>query len=1012
MSKKKNLNKPVAITILIISLLVAMCILGILGTPGLSVASFLIGTFGLAVYAYTMCAILVSLTLLFGFRISVSFGTAIRYIGVIFAIIFVLHTATSVELIGELSYFNYAYACYTSVDTAGGLMMALITYVPMRYLGFWLTMLIGVALTILLIATMVVPAIRKKQSQKGHNIKPVKRATPNLTDFADFNTANSTQVVGEELAIFSDKDIKRESEVSNNNSQEFDIMYPNKPQIIEEYQFGVAPTDERTEEMRREDAYRSLFDFRDTYRSPDCDTPNEPYQNQTEDTPIEDRQIDEYISTDNSYRSYTNNYRMDEIEKNRAAQNNARQEQAFNELFGEPTIDSATQPRTYNDSFANWVINNQDSEVDTQVNEDESVSSDPNNFEGSIFDSSMSSDDTYDYQQDQEYVGDNTNTTHHDDRVTDNDAVVEDINYSEEFEDEIQDNNVDTVANREYSYKPGADESGSDGTQFSVSKKIITPTSNTYSQVARSVDPVNVIIEENTQPIKPIEPPKPIVRKPYIAPPIDLLKTYAKSSNNSIEYFEKNKKIIEETLANFNVSVTVESSTRGAAFTRFELKMAPGVPVASVKKYEDDIAMNLEALSMRMEAPIPGKNLVGIEIPRPSDDRDIIGLRQVFEDSDFFTKNRSLAFALGTNIAGESIIGDLEKMPHLLISGGTGSGKSICMNTIICSLLYKYSPEYVRFILVDPKQVEFNIYNDLPHLLVKEVISDTEKAINALNWAIKEMEQRYTLFKTTRCKNISDYNTFIESDKTKPRMPYIVFIIDELADLMSTKKKDVEDKVQRLAQKARAAGILLILATQRPSVDIISGVIKTNLPSRIALSLSNYQDSKTILDRGGAEKLLGNGDMLYFPMGMMDPVRLQGAYLSNSEIASITEYVCTHNESYYDNAIDDAINTVNTPEVESASEAAGPQYVTPAGGAAQDMDFLRALRFCVENKKASISSIQSALALGFPKASRYIMMMERKGYISVGNNSSKPRDVYMTLDQFIEQFGDVGQIEI
>ncbi|MBO5924849.1 MAG: DNA translocase FtsK [Clostridia bacterium] len=491
-----------------------------------------------------------------------------------------------------------------------------------------------------------------------------------------------------------------------------------------------------------------------------------------------------------------------------------------------------------------------------------------------------------------------------------------------------------------------------------------------------------------------------------------MLKTYAKSSNNSIEYFEKNKKIIEETLANFNVSVTVESSTRGAAFTRFELKMAPGVPVASVKKYEDDIAMNLEALSMRMEAPIPGKNLVGIEIPRPSDDRDIIGLRQVFEDSDFFTKNRSLAFALGTNIAGESIIGDLEKMPHLLISGGTGSGKSICMNTIICSLLYKYSPEYVRFILVDPKQVEFNIYNDLPHLLVKEVISDTEKAINALNWAIKEMEQRYTLFKTTRCKNISDYNTFIENDKTKPRMPYIVFIIDELADLMSTKKKDVEDKVQRLAQKARAAGILLILATQRPSVDIISGVIKTNLPSRIALSLSNYQDSKTILDRGGAEKLLGNGDMLYFPMGMMDPVRLQGAYLSNSEIASITEYVCTHNESYYDNAIDDAINTVNTPEVESASEAAGPQYVTPAGGAAQDMDFLRALRFCVENKKASISSIQSALALGFPKASRYIMMMERKGYISVGNNSSKPRDVYMTLDQFIEQFGDVGQIEI
>ena len=1011
MSKKKNLNRPVAITILIISLLVAMCILGVLGMPGLSVASFLIGTFGLAVYAYTMCAILVSLTLLFGFKVSVSFGTAIRYIGVIFAIIFVLHTATSIELIGDLSYFNYAYACYTSVDTAGGLMMALVTYVPMRYLGFWLTMLVGVALTILLIATMVVPAIRKKNAQKGHNIKPVKRATPNLTDFADFSTANSTQAVGEELAIFSDKDIKREVEDSNNKTpQEFDIMYPNKPQIIEEYQFGVTPTDERSEEMRREDAYRSLFDFRDTYRSPDSDTPNEPYQNQTEDTPIENRQIDDYISTDNTYRSYTNNYRMDEIEKNRVAQNNARQEQAFNELFGEPTSDNSTQPRTYNDSFANWVVNNQDDVLDTPTNDIDRVSSDTNDFDNAIFDNTASN-DAYDYEENEEYVEERIDTT--DDANTEvNGMEVEDTVDTNEHDDIVEDNVADDVASREYSYKPGADESGSDGTQFSVTRKVITPTSNTYSQVARSTNPMDVTIGVDSQPVKPIETPKPVVRKPYIAPPIDLLKTYAKSSNNSIEYFEKNKKIIEETLANFNVSVTVESSTRGAAFTRFELKMAPGVPVASVKKYEDDIAMNLEAISMRMEAPIPGKNLVGIEIPRPSDDRDIIGLRQVFEDSDFFTKNRSLAFALGTNIAGESIIGDLEKMPHMLISGGTGSGKSICMNTIICSLLYKYSPEYVRFILVDPKQVEFNIYNDLPHLLVKEVISETEKAINALNWAIKEMEQRYTLFKVTRCKNISEYNAFIEGDKTKPRMPYIVFIIDELADLMSTKKKDVEDKVQRLAQKARAAGILLILATQRPSVDIISGVIKTNLPSRIALSLSNYQDSKTILDRGGAEKLLGNGDMLYFPMGMMDPVRLQGAYLSNAEIASITEYVCTHNEAYYDNAIDEAINTVNTPEVESASEAAGPQYVTPAGGAAQDMDFLRALRVCVENKKASISSIQTALSLGFPKASRYIMMMERKGYISVGNNSSKPRDVYMTLDQFIEQFGDVGQIDI
>ena len=365
-------------------------------------------------------------------------------------------------------------------------------------------------------------------------------------------------------------------------------------------------------------------------------------------------------------------------------------------------------------------------------------------------------------------------------------------------------------------------------------------------------------------------------------------------------------------MSEFGIDAKVNRVVTGPTFSRLELVMPKGIPVKRVLSYVDDIAMCLEVKSVRCQIPIPGKNAFGVEIP--NEKRGKVGLKSVIQSEKFAHSKHKLAFAVGQNCDGENFTADLSAMPHLLIAGATGAGKSVCLNSLIVSLLYKYTPEELRLLLVDPKQVELNMYNRIPHLLIPEAVSDKDRTLNLLDWAIEEMEMRYTMFKDRRVQKITDYNAIIDPKKEE-KLPYIVIIIDEVGDFMMVMKKELEERIVRLTQKARAAGIHLILATQRPSVDVITGTIKANLPARIAFAVSSFVDSKTILDQGGAEKLLRYGDMI-FSDGVNDPERLQGTLIEGEEVNAICDYVRDNNECYFDKDIEEYINKFELVEGE------------------------------------------------------------------------------------------------
>jgi S-DNA-T family DNA segregation ATPase FtsK/SpoIIIE len=432
---------------------------------------------------------------------------------------------------------------------------------------------------------------------------------------------------------------------------------------------------------------------------------------------------------------------------------------------------------------------------------------------------------------------------------------------------------------------------------------------------------------------------------------------------------------LQETLESFGVEAKVIQVTKGPSVTRFELQPHVGVKVSKIVNLSDDIALNLAASGVRIEAPIPGKAAVGIEVPNK--ELSAVLLREVIESEEFTVTKKNLAFSLGKDIAGNCVVGDLTKMPHLLIAGATGSGKSVCINTLLISLLYKYTPQEVKLLLIDPKVVELNIYNGIPHLLIP-VVTDPKKAAGALNWAVNEMTRRYKLFADNNVRNIEGYNDFAEKGIVEEKLPWIVIIIDELADLMMVCPNDVEEYIGRLAQMARAAGMHLVIATQRPSVDVITGVIKANIPSRISFAVSSQIDSRTILDSSGAEKLLGKGDMLYYPVGESKPLRIQGAFVSEEEVETVVEFIRNGvNELEYKKEIMDEIEN-------SVSKSKG----------GEDCDELldQAIKIVLEEGQASTSLLQRRLKIGYNRAARIIDEMEVEGIIS-GRNGSKPRQV-------------------
>ena len=479
--------------------------------------------------------------------------------------------------------------------------------------------------------------------------------------------------------------------------------------------------------------------------------------------------------------------------------------------------------------------------------------------------------------------------------------------------------------------------------------------------------------DEDMQTTQPMNIKADTTYENYKMPSIELLnKVDKKADDNGKKKVLKNASLLEKTLSDFGVEAKVNQVTVGPTITRYEIQPSPGVKVSKIVNLTDDIALSLAAKSIRIEAPIPGKSAIGIEVP--NEESQMVGLRDVLESDEFKKFDSPLAMALGKDISGKPIIADMSKMPHLLIAGSTGSGKSVCVNTLINSILYKAKPDEVKFLLIDPKVVELANYNGIPHLLIP-VVTDPKKAANALNWAVVEMNRRYKLFADNQVKDITSYN-----EKSEEKLPKIVIIIDELADLMMVSSNDVEDYICRLAQMARAAGMHLIVATQRPSVDVITGVIKANIPSRIAFAVSSQTDSRTILDMGGAEKLLGKGDMLFYPLGAAKPVRLQGAFISENESEKVIDFVKDqiNEEIKYEEEIMDTISKA-----------------TIAKSSDEDDLLSEAIEFVVESGQGSASMLQRKFKIGFNRAARLIDSMEERGIVGQ-SEGSKPRKVLIS----------------
>lgn len=502
-------------------------------------------------------------------------------------------------------------------------------------------------------------------------------------------------------------------------------------------------------------------------------------------------------------------------------------------------------------------------------------------------------------------------------------------------------------------------------------------------RVSKQMEPIETPAAEKKEETPIVMPDLPMSgNRQYVVPPISLLAKNTKPRSLRMQKeLHDNGRLLEETLANFGVGAKIVNTCQGPTVTRYEIEPAPGVKVSRIVNLADDIALKLAASGVRIEAPIPGKAAIGIEVPNK--ETASVPLREVIESEPFQKATSPLTVALGKDIAGQPVIADLAKMPHVLVAGATGSGKSVCVNTLITSILFKSSPEQVKFILIDPKVVELSNYNGIPHLMA-EVVTDPKKAATTLRWAVQEMERRYALFASSGVRDIGRYN----EANSEIALPLVVIIIDELADLMMVAPVDVEDAICRLAQMARAAGLHLVLATQRPSVDVITGTIKANIPSRISFAVSSQIDSRTILDMGGAEKLIGKGDMLFSPLGSNKPTRVQGAFISDSEVEELMAFIRKQGEPQYNEAI-------TTFEPANSESEESPSY--------EDEMLEEAVRMVLETGQASVSMLQRKYRIGYTRAARLIDKMEEMKIVGP-NIGSKAREILMTTDQVYARY--------
>lgn len=1030
-----------------------LILFGAFGEGGKAVSNFFIGIFGYAIYAVAVISFIVGILKFFKFTIQAKPLRIIGCVLMVISLILIAQIATSGAHMG--SYGKYLSGCYNGADTVGGAFFGLITF-PLMAINYYFAIVFGVLLFIASIVTAFFVEIRGKAiyrsiiKGKGKSSKLINTSeeidvNQNMMN-ADILTGDNNESMYTPLSNIGDL-----TGSDNETLGKTDGFVAPKANVVDDNYGSVRVISDReraarvlygdlqpnafaeSEEPQEETVQEKQYSAVDVLYGK---VPIESVSNTAEKATVE---------LDGNYQSYTNS------ERKRIIREKLAREQAEKQGLHPSESNSANNATNNNHQFNNGInTNNSDNVCAYNSNNNNQINSlnSSNNANGGYYSSNGS------YNADNSVQSSNYKTSNEHENFTaqpvstHTNSIMNNANSEAEndrrssfgyggniaekptFEsaqtsraqttktEKATDNAITDEQKRLQDYKEmllqkRKERSDKGGVHQAPVKSVLGGEvgttvehnagaskvlgENGFVNTVTKIDPNFSRHNIKNAPDAMIEPEvvKPKLR-PYKAPPVAILKEYDDNPGVNDDIQEKIE-TLENTLSSFNINAKVINVVTGPAFTRLELQMPVGVSVNKISGLSNDIAMCLEAKSVRCQIPIPGKNLFGVEIPNKK--RGIVGFKKLLCSPDFNTNKHALSFAVGMDCDGNSCVVDLNKMPHLLIAGSTGSGKSVCINTLICSLLFKYSPEDVKIALVDPKQVELSNYNGLPHLLVSKAICDNDKVANLLDWTIDEMEHRYTLMNERRVKNIAQYNETIDTS-VEETLPYIVVIVDEVADIVISLKREFEERIMRLAQKARAAGIILVLATQRPSVDVITGSIKANLPSRIAFAVTNFADSKTIIDAAGAEKLLGYGDMLFSQSTSPDLMRLQGAFIDTVEVNAVCDFIRENNDCWFDPRIEAAIfKKVSANNTET--------NLQDANGEELDMLFVKAVWNVIESGMASASRLQRTLGIGFPKASRYVDMMENMGYIGKNQGGNKPRDVMITREQFLEIYGDV-----
>ena len=941
--KLRDISKIIGITLIcVFSVLLINLLFGII--PFIN--KFFLGFFGLFSYAIFIAMIIYGVLLIKHKKININKVDVILLVLWLFFFMCILHLATSSKLFS--TYGQYLSDVYNHKYTAGGLLIGLFVY-PIYYMTYTLASYIIFIIALVIVSAFLIDRVVTN--------KQVKKAT-----------ISKSQILNEEEEELTTSNLEENAELPKPKYDD-DIF------VSDDYAIKNDIVEQTVKEKDKDKARKilGLSNTPDENQEDDIEentNPNQPFNfstaqkrgmNKTQyiQTPYNPFENSEVESINNGRRSFvvhdddfdieeSNTTIIKETPKNKEVSESKRKALEFLQATKGKykPLDDDIEERQEKETF-------------------------------DIYDKNFSMED---------YKGNREKYNKANNSINNNNTFMFDLSSDDdEEEEEIEEFDFNGIDAEEVDYR-----SFTAPTKSSPQRPY---TMETKTEVVRPKTYVQVDINEVSRKAeKPKKLPKPAK---YIAPDTSILRDYGNSSNIDQERLRYKGQKLEETLESFRIPAKITNIIVGPAFTRYELQMPPGISVNKINPLIDNIAMALEAYgNIRTEIPIPGKNAFGIEVP--NEKITTVGLREILESSNFIDSKKPLTYALGKDIGGECRISAINDAPHMLIAGSTGSGKSVCLNAMLISLLFKATPEDVRIILIDPKQVEFTLYNGLPHLLIPKVITAPDKALDAMCWCVDEMERRFSLFAQFKVRDIKEYNN-LEEVKTRiqEKMPYIILVVDELADLMTNNKKEFEEKINKLAAKCRAAGIHLVLATQRPSVDVVTGTIKNNLPSRIAFAVSSVNDSRTILGEGGAENLLGKGDMLFALQGK--PMsRIQGAFITNEEVNDIIEFVKENNEAYFDDEIEDKMFNRNQGVGGFEAEPTAEMF---------DPLMKEALRNIIKSNNVSVSKLQRMFSIGFNRAGRMVDQMEAAGYVSAKDNKNN-RVIFITQQEFEEKFGE------